>query len=483
SNYSALRRYPNPLNPAATQRGIELTHEAYKKHLGDLHSYIEAYFTDEPSLNAVNIGTIPSDVQQRVFIADPLDENVPLLPMLAWSDELEKMNFNKKSLFTGDSEADKAERQRFWSTAARLNTDYYYRAIQDWCRKNDVLSSGHTLHEENLLGHIPLDGNKISVLRAMDIPGLDLLNSNPSGFRYGQWKTCGFPASAAALNGTRLVFTEISDFAQKMGGDKKPAPLSWMYAAAASQAAFGITEFTLYYRIDDRPLEQYRAYCRYVGRLNAVLREAKPVYDVLLFYPVSAMQREYRPTAEPLNIKNQSETAQMISQSFEEIGTRLVRNQVPFVIADEQGIKDWKKMHGDSPMVIVPRGVELPKEIKGDVFEINEALFDEISGVFAASPAATQPSTDIILGLFSRDDYTIYLLVNIADKPYQGKMRLPFWNEKMSAALLFPDTGAQQSVTMEKGELPISLEPLQSVFVVMLNGQVRWGWGYSFQRL
>ena len=48
-----------------------------------------------------------------------------------------------------------------------------------------------------------------------------------------------------------------------------------MQATAAWQAAWGVTEFTLYYARATGPADQYRAYCDYVGRLNAILKPAQ----------------------------------------------------------------------------------------------------------------------------------------------------------------------------------------------------------------
>ncbi|MDR0870467.1 MAG: hypothetical protein LBN39_06705 [Planctomycetaceae bacterium] len=424
SKYAVLRRYPNPLNPEATLRFIDVTHNAYKKYLGDLHNYVEAYFTDEPSLNAVNIGTIPEEVQKTLQIADPIDANVPLLPMLAWSDELAKMDFSKQSLFTGDTDADKNERQRFWETVAQLNAKYYYGVIQDWCKANGVVSSGHTLHEENVLGHVPLDGNKLTALRKMDIPGLDELNSWTQVNIHGGWKAAGFPASAAALNGTRKIFTEISDFAQKMSGDKKPATLDGMEAAAAWEAIWGVTEFTLYYNIDDRSPALHKEYCDYVGRLNAILRDATPVHSVLLYYPITDVQREYKPTAEPLNLQFQSKRLQEIIQSFDRLGSTLVRYQIPFIIVDGQGLKDWiQKNPNGTKTVFVPQNVSLPDEVKQPgITEVRDGNFT--AGLEPLREKFEPASEFLSFGKFHRNGKTIYVVYNADDKPYQGTLKM-----------------------------------------------------------
>lgn len=472
SKYATLRRYPNPLDPAATRRFLEVTHQEYKKRLGTLHDEVEAYFTDEPSLNAVNIGTIPEEVQKTLTVADPIDPNVPLLPMVAWSDalraELEKDGkpFDRKSLFVGDTESDKEIRGRFWQTVARLNAEFYYRAIRTWCRENGTVSSGHTLHEENILGHVPLDGNKLSVLREMDIPGLDQLNSDPRVFAWGGWKAAGFPASAAYLNGTRRLFTEISDFAQKMGRDKKPTDLAHMQAAAAWQAAWGVTEFTLYYRIEDRDPATHRAYCDYVGRINALLRRAEPVPLVLLYYPITEMQREYRPTAEPLNLDKQSTRLREIIRSFDRLGEMLVRHHVPFVMVDDQALSDLRKRDPQKTWrLIVPRQVPVPASLIGTNLEPVHDSKEKPIGPMDLAPMTHEyldsDSTWIAFGKFQREGQLIYLLVNADSKPYQGVFHAP---QIRLTRIWDPATGSVKPLS-GASETTLSLEPCQAVLL------------------
>ena len=108
--------------------------------------------------------------------------------------------------------------------------------------------------------------------------------------------------------------TEVSDFVQKMEGTG-PATLAEMQATAVWMATWGVTDFTLYYAPSDRTPEAYRAYCDFVGRLNALLLGATPVADVLLYYPVYDLWGEYLPVAEPLTLSSQPPRAQQVVQS------------------------------------------------------------------------------------------------------------------------------------------------------------------------
>ena len=84
NNYAACRRYPNPLEPESTEKFIEVTHRRYKDELGEeLYNKIEAFFTDEPSMMAVNLGQIPEDARRRVrrsTRSGPEKKNLPMRP-------------------------------------------------------------------------------------------------------------------------------------------------------------------------------------------------------------------------------------------------------------------------------------------------------------------------------------------------------------------------------------------------------------------
>ena len=180
-----------------------------------------------------------------------------------------------RACFAGTSPEDRRVRRQFWSLVADLVADRYFGALERWCEGHRVASSGHSLWEEAVLHHVPLEGNGLKVLGRMHIPGLDMLNSDPEAVIHSGWLTAALPASAARLGGRRRVMTEVSDFSQKMGG-QGPVGLAEMQATAAWQAAWDVTDFTLYYGMGDRSADDYRAYCDFVGRLNAVLKEATP---------------------------------------------------------------------------------------------------------------------------------------------------------------------------------------------------------------
>ncbi|MHC4405896.1 MAG: hypothetical protein ACYTG0_40145, partial [Planctomycetota bacterium] len=294
NNFYAARRYANLIDDRAVGCFVEKTHDAYRQRLGPhFGKTIQAAFTDEPSLIAINIGQLSEDVRNKVRVVDPVDESLRPLPRVPWCYDLaeqyekrygEDLLPRRWSLFEGQTPDDRKLRRRFWALIADLAAERYFGTLQQWCGTHGIASSGHTLWEEQILHHVALEGNGLKCLGRMDIPGLDLLNSDPVAVTRSGWLTAGLPASAAMLERRRRVMTEVSDFSQKLGG-QGPVGLAEMQAVAAWQAAWGVTDFTLYYSPNDRPAETHRAYCDFVGRVNAIVRPARRQGDVLLYYP------------------------------------------------------------------------------------------------------------------------------------------------------------------------------------------------------
>ena len=505
NNYHAARRYANLLDDRATRSFIAHTHDVYWKRLEPhFGTTIQAMFTDEPSLIAVNLGQIPEDVRKKVRVVDPLDPAVKPLPAIPWSYDIveqyrkrwgEDLTAQRRSLFAGDTPDDRKVRRQFWSLVADLVAERYFGAIQDWCGKHRVASSGHILWEEALLHHPALDGNHLKALSRMDIPGLDMLSSNPEAVIHDGWLTAALPSSAALLTGRRRVMTEISDFSEKMGG-RGPATLADMQAAAAWQAAWGVTDFTLYYGIRDRSAEDYRAYCEFVGRLNAILKPARFAPDVLLYYPVCDVWPEYKPVAEPLRLESQSPRARTVVNSFRRLGQTLQRRQIPFALADHEflagaavippltkggmkggcgalSVKDRRFR-----ALVLPQDVELPAATARVVDEFRAkggcvvadgpaplslapaAIVESLKPAHAIAPASDR----IAVGQFVRDGRQVLLVVNVGTQAYAGQMAAEAADTWQA---LDPATGAVQPAPSDgANRIRLALSARQAVLLI-----------------
>ena len=272
----------------------------------------------------------------------------------------------------------------------------------------------------------------------------------------------------------------------KLAHENLYGTLAEMQATAAWQAAWGVTEFTLYYGITGRSAETYRAYCDYVGRLNAVLKPARPAPRVLLYYPIHDLWAEYRPVAERLRIESQSARAQRIVTSFMQLGRMLQRNQVPFVVIDHEGLAA-ARVGRDGTLVIkgqcfqsliLPDQSELPQEAaqvverfrrKGGILIADnrdmtmlsaEMLIEKMKLRRRLLPASER----IVLGEFLRDGRRILLVVNVGRKPYSGQIATEgdkVWH------VMDPATGLIKLAECDKaGQLPLSLAARQALILL-----------------
>ncbi len=485
NNYYAARRYPNLIDQAAVESFITTTHDAYYERLKPFFgTTIEALFTDEPSLMAVNIGPLPDEVRLKVRVADPLDPSVQPLPSVPWVADLpdlyrrcygQDLLAARKSLFQGDGEQDRRVRQQYWALVADLLAERYYGRIQQWARAHRVASSGHILWEETLEHHPALEGNTLKALGRMDIPGLDLLTSSPEAVIYTGWMTAVLPASAALLNSGRRVMTEVSDFSETMAG-KGPASLAEMCATAAWQGAFGVTEFTLYYNRQQRSPEEYRAYGDFVGRLNALLREARPAPRVLLYYPIADVWAEYKPVAEKLTRQSQSASMRRIIDSFMTLGQRMTRGQISFALADHEvlagaRVRGRQICVGDRcfEALLLPADVELPAPARANVrrFETGggrvvrdvpgETISLDSLAALYDSGLVSDPQERIVVGRFTREGRDLVLVVNVGTTSCDCEISAPQAGKWIVAD---PATGTMEPVSTERSRwISLSLSP------------------------
>ena len=493
NNYHAVRRYVNLMDDRATAKFIHVTHEAYHQRLAPhFGKTIVAFFTDEPSLMAVDLGPIPEPARSRVPVQDPPDPNVKPLPTVPWCYDLEDVYRRKwgedirrsqKSLFVGDEPEDRRIRRQFWSTVAELVADRYFGALRRWCQGHGVASSGHNLHEESILHHVPLYGNGLKAIAQMDIPGLDMLSSNPEVVIHSGWLTAAMPLSGALLEGHRRVMTEVSDFSQKISG-AGPVGLPEMRATAAWQAAWGVTEFTLYYNPEDRSVEDNWQYGEFVGRLNAILRDAMPVRRVALYYPIYDLWAEYCPVAGPLHQTPHSPQVQQIVGSFMRLGQALQRQQIPFVLVDHEYLERsrlddaGRLCVGNVKLesIVVPTGVSVPEKAEEQINEFQKNggrvvrdssespitmanIVETIQPIYRLEPANER----IVLGEFQREGWTIVILVNVAKEPYKGVLKADVakpWTK------LDPATGEITKLTPAGEGTSIQLDGYQTILLI-----------------
>ena len=154
--------YLDVLNPKAVDGFIELTHDAYKKAIGEYFGEVVlGFFTDEP-----------------VMLKDG-GTNFPYTPDLF---EIFKENYGYDletniSVLVDDDHDSYKVRQDYWTLVSNLFRDNCFARIADWCEVNGMSLTGHLLFEESLAGTLQYNGDVYDSLSQMQVPGIDLLCS------------------------------------------------------------------------------------------------------------------------------------------------------------------------------------------------------------------------------------------------------------------------------------------------------------------
>ena len=283
--------YPNILMAEPVARFIELTHEAYRRELGDALKFITSTFTDEPSLMTHWFRPMPyyclpvSDEFLGAYekrAGHPLAEDVPELV----------------GTVAGRTADDLAcLRHRYWSMVGDRVAANYTGQLTRWADANGLESGGHLLAEESLVGHVPLYGDFFKVLRGLSSPGCDILTSIPSQV---PWITPLLVGSAGDLNGAGHVMSEASDHSQKYRpkGDTRPVyqvSVRELVGSLNRQIWGGVDTFTSYYRWQPFSVDEKRAINEEIGRTITLMHEGRSAADIALLYPADALMTGFEP--------------------------------------------------------------------------------------------------------------------------------------------------------------------------------------------
>ena len=281
--------YPADLmNPQAVRRFIDLTHEGYRRWVGEeFGRTVVAMFTDEMRVG----GCLGSDA-------------------LPWTPELPRLFRERKGYELAPLEA------LFDSSpaTARLRYDYtdlwsslfrqsYLEQIGAWCREHGLLSIGHYPGEDEFQGPARYgSGDLLRGLAALDVPGVDAIWRQ---LFPGCSPDCSpdFPrlaASAARQAGKRYACSE--SFAV-YGWGLTPAQMKWItdqqfvrginllapMAAAYQVHGSGMINTSSHLAWGNPLWRFFRCYADYTGRLGWLLSQGEPVVAVALYLPVRSL--------------------------------------------------------------------------------------------------------------------------------------------------------------------------------------------------
>lgn len=322
--------YIDALNPESTKKFIEVTHEKYKKAIGnEFGGIVPGFYTDEPAMHYYHMGldnlVIPWTTKMfKIFRQRRGYDLKPYLP----------------ALYTTMGEVTAKIRYDFWRTLTEQYSESYYQQIRDWCDENGVLFTGHLLGEEWLRVHARCEGNIFKHLKHFHITGVDHLypkigtENEPD-----QHVALKLASSAAHFYGSTRLLCE------SMGGTYWDCSLERMKWIANWEYALGVNIFNnhgYHYSIEgerkrDWPPSQfyhhtwwkyYDKFTTYMSRLGHILSGGKHIAKLLVLYPINSIWANYVP-------QSRNNVGNVIEFDFNYLTDTLLRLHYDFDFTDE----------------------------------------------------------------------------------------------------------------------------------------------------
>lgn len=469
---------PDLLNPDTTETFLSLTHEKYRDAVGNhFGKTIRLVFTDEPAYPAVHDGReVPwTDHAGNLFSKEfgyRLEDRLPSAFRRVPASE-----FSPADLQTRIDAFD------FWS---RRFQQAYFDRIRTWCRQHEGLAhGGHLGGEDETLGATRYGfGHVMRPLRAMDVPGVDIIWRQvfPGQRNHHLPK---FASSAAHQNGTALAMTESFCV---YGNGLTPAQMKWLidyqYVRGLNLLVAGCYPLSTddHHMLGERPhfgpvdslWDDLPKFHRYVARLGYLLACGEPVIETALYYPV----RDLWATG---GESSAADTHDALAQT-------LFEHQCDFDVIDDDLLSDPQshvangRLHAKNMKyrtIVVgftkhmsPRSHELLVELErtgGRVIQIDSLneIADAISKI-TPTVELIPSSTDIRCQVRRWEQGGLAYLFNEGASTYDGRVAIPLAGQPV---VVEPSEGGwTQIVDAERKEdqwvIPIQLSPGEAQIVL-----------------
>ncbi|NQU40064.1 MAG: hypothetical protein HQ523_08940 [Lentisphaerae bacterium] len=346
--------YLDTMNHEAVQRFITVTHEAYRREIGDrFGKRVPGIFTDEPHSAGMRMRP---------------DEGPPSVP---WTEALPKVFKQRygydltahlpELFYDVDGHDHSQARYHYHECRTFLFVDAFGRQIGDWCEKHGLLHTGHLLWEDTLRQQTLLVGDCMRFYEYMQAPGMDLLTEH-----YRLHDTAKQVTSVARQFGRRWRLTETYgctgwDFSfegHKSLGDWQAAlgiNLRCQHLSLYTMQGEAKRDYPASIHYQSPWWEVYSRVEDYFARLNVVLSRGQEVRDVLLLHPVESMWLLLRKET-----KEVQEEIRAFEETMQKLRDRLLAENIDFDYGNEE---------------ILSRHARIDRKAKDARFVVGEATY------------------------------------------------------------------------------------------------------------
>jgi hypothetical protein len=330
--------YADTMNRAATDYFLQLTHEKYKARCGDrLGRSIRGIFTDEPHRGAVMCGF--SLANENATWLTPWTDN---LPEEFWDRAGYDLVEGLPELFLrAEGEPVSPIKYYYMEVCQQLFLENWAEPIHEWCTKNNMLLTGHALHEDTLTAQSTMQGSLMRFYECMHNPGVDVLTEGNRNY----WIVKQLSSAARQL-GKRWLLSElygvtgwqtdfesykaIGDWQALFGINVRCPHLAWYTMEGEAKRDYPASIF-----YQSGWWQEYAAIETYFARLGLLLQQGRPYCDLLVINPVESLWCQIhadwtRDIATPKDA-----AAQEIEKAYRDLFHWLAGAQIDFDYGDE----------------------------------------------------------------------------------------------------------------------------------------------------
>ena len=291
SNYNG-NTYIDTMSRAAVDKFIEITHEEYKKRCGDrMGRSIKGVFTDEP-----HRGFVMKDLR--------VEDGVRICSMPWTGDILEEFKARygydvypriPELFYRTSGERIGKTRIDYIDLTCNLFNERFMAPINEWCEANDMIYTGHLLHENSMASQTIPNGSIMRSYLYMGYPGIDILSDKADCYWIvkqlssisRQFDKPWMLSELYGCTGWELPLRQhktVGDWQALFGINLRCPHLSWYTMEGASKRDYpaSISYQSPYWR-------DYHFVESYFARFGMMLAQGKADCDVLVMNPVESV--------------------------------------------------------------------------------------------------------------------------------------------------------------------------------------------------
>ena len=338
--------FVNTLSKEATDYFIKITHGKYKEKIPEkLFSSIKGIFTDEPHRGPLmsSFGGHLKNPEWGVPWCDDLADEYKKRFSDDILERLPELFFNMKG------EKVSKIKWQFVELLQQLFLERFIVPVNEWCKKNNFILTGHVLQEDNLTGQTIMSGSVMRAYEHMEYPGIDVLGQFNKNFWLAKQLS-----SVARQTGKKWMLSElygctgwhmdfqghkeVGDWQALFGVNLRCPHISWytMKGQAKRDYPASILHQSGWWK-------DYNKVENYFARLSLILMQGDPECSVLVINPIESVWAQIHPGWNQ-GLRPGNEDIEALEKSYTKTFNLLMENKIDFDYGDENHIKEYGRV-------------------------------------------------------------------------------------------------------------------------------------------